>query len=67
LIPGLLMCGLAEPVQLGCLILNNRPNVFHEDGEPDYGNTMGLESDGPAVAVGNNVYGQCNVGGWDLN
>ena len=26
--------------------------------------TVGLKSDGTVVAVGNNGYGQCNVGGW---
>jgi hypothetical protein len=26
--------------------------------------TVGLKSDGTVVAVGNNYYGQCNVGGW---
>ncbi len=25
---------------------------------------MGLKSDGTVVAVGNNDYGQCDVGGW---
>ena len=29
--------------------------------------TVGLKSDGTVVAVGDNRYGQCNVGGWDLN
>ena len=32
-----------------------------------YGHTVGLKSDGTVVAVGLNNYGQCNVGGWDLN
>jgi hypothetical protein len=32
----------------------------------DY-HTVGLKSDGTAVAVGDNYCGQCNVGGWDLN
>ena len=26
--------------------------------------TVGLKSDGTAVAVGNNPYGQCDVSGW---
>jgi alpha-tubulin suppressor-like RCC1 family protein len=29
-----------------------------------YYNTVGLRSDGTVVAVGNNVYGQCDVGNW---
>ena len=29
--------------------------------------TIGLRHDGTVVAVGYNDYGQCNVGGWDLN
>jgi alpha-tubulin suppressor-like RCC1 family protein len=29
-----------------------------------YYHTVGLKSDGTVVAVGNNEYGQCNVGGW---
>jgi hypothetical protein len=29
--------------------------------------TIGLESDSTAVALGYNVEGQCEVGGWDLN
>jgi alpha-tubulin suppressor-like RCC1 family protein len=28
--------------------------------------TVGLESDGTAVAVGWDYFGQCNVGSWDL-
>ena len=33
---------------------------------PSYGNghTVGLKSDGTVVAVGDNSFGQCNVGGW---
>jgi len=26
--------------------------------------TIGLKSDGTVVAVGDNEYGQCDVGGW---
>jgi len=29
--------------------------------------TVGLKSDGTVVATGDNYYGQCDVGGWDLN
>ena len=29
-----------------------------------YYHTVGLKSDGTAVAVGHNDYGQCNVGDW---
>ena len=29
-----------------------------------YEHTVGLKSDGTAVAVGNKYYGQCDVGGW---
>ena len=29
--------------------------------------TVGLKSDSTVVAVGYNEYGQCDVGGWDLN
>jgi alpha-tubulin suppressor-like RCC1 family protein len=29
--------------------------------------TVGVKSDGTAIAVGWNGYGQCSVGGWDLN
>jgi alpha-tubulin suppressor-like RCC1 family protein len=28
--------------------------------------TVGLKADGTVVAVGDNSFGQCNVGGWDL-
>jgi hypothetical protein len=31
------------------------------------GHTVGLKDDGTVLAVGWNDYGQCNVGGWDLN
>ena len=30
------------------------------------GHTVGLKSDGALVAVGNNEYGQCNVGTWSI-
>jgi alpha-tubulin suppressor-like RCC1 family protein len=29
-----------------------------------YDHTVGLETDGTVVAVGDNTYGQCNVGNW---
>ena len=29
-----------------------------------YYHTVGLKSDGTVVAVGTNLYGQCNVSGW---
>ena len=29
--------------------------------------TVGVKDDGTVVAVGSNYYGQCDVGGWDLN
>ena len=29
--------------------------------------TVGLKSDGTVVAVGDIHWGQCDVGGWDLN
>ncbi|MCJ7791049.1 MAG: hypothetical protein MUP49_01315, partial [Dehalococcoidia bacterium] len=29
-----------------------------------WGHTVGLKSDGTVVAVGDNRYGQCNIGGW---
>jgi len=29
--------------------------------------TVGLKTGGTVVATGWNDYGQCNVGGWDLN
>ena len=29
-----------------------------------YSHTVGLKADGTVVAVGNNDYGQCGVGGW---
>jgi alpha-tubulin suppressor-like RCC1 family protein len=31
-----------------------------------YRYTIGVKSDGAVVAVGDNSYGQCNVGGWTL-
>jgi alpha-tubulin suppressor-like RCC1 family protein len=32
-----------------------------------YGHTVGLKSDGTAVAEGHNTYEQCDVDDWDLN
>jgi alpha-tubulin suppressor-like RCC1 family protein len=29
--------------------------------------TVGLRDDGTLVAAGDNAYGECNVGDWDLN
>ena len=29
--------------------------------------TLGLKSDGSVIDLGYSEYGQCNVGGWDLN
>ena len=29
-----------------------------------WGHTVGLKDDGTAFAVGDNRYGQCNIGGW---
>ena len=31
------------------------------------GHTVGLKGNGTVVAGGDNTYGQCDVGGWDLN
>jgi len=42
-------------------------SVFAGSGLPDSGSTFGLKSDGTVLAVGNDDYGQCDIGGWDLN
>ena len=31
-----------------------------------YFHTVGMKSDGTVVAVGNNDFGQCNIGAWNL-
>ena len=67
LLPALLSKALVFSLILPALILNMASVAAQEQVTPMVtagGHTVGLKADGTVVAVGNNWYGQLDVGGW---
>jgi alpha-tubulin suppressor-like RCC1 family protein len=48
---------------LGQCSVENWTGIIHIAANGDH--TVGVESDGTVIAVGDNTYGQCDVGAWN--
>ena len=68
LLPALLSIALVFSLVLPAPVPNMTYVMAQEQATPmvavGWGHTVGLKSDGTVVAVGDNRYGQCNIGSW---